>query len=107
MDTKTRMSHKGFFARIMEAERLMGENDHGLPPGRALPVYESELFVDYPENWMKGPGVFVVPVSPNKGLWFDWTMNDNANTAVLPTVKGCNPITGMQTSGFQLLNNKL
>jgi len=29
-------------------------------------------------------------------------MNDPANTAVLPTVKGCNPITGLQTSGYHL-----
>lgn len=51
---------------------------------------------------MKGPGVFLVPVKPNKGLWFNWTMNSDNNTAVVPTVKGCNPITGMQTSGFHL-----
>lgn len=101
MDT-TVMSYKGFQAKIMEAERLLGENDHALPSGSPLPVYQSDLFVDYPKNWMKGPGVFVVPVKADKGLWFDWTMNDNTNTAVLPTVKGCNPITGLQTSGFHL-----
>jgi hypothetical protein len=43
-----------------------------------------------------------VPVRPNTGLWFDWTANSQVNTAVLPTVKGCNPITGQQTSGFHM-----
>jgi len=58
--------------------------------------------MDYPENWMKGPGVYVVPVRPNKGLWFDWRENSSRNTAIIPTVKGCNPITGLKTSGFHL-----
>ncbi len=96
----TRMEHKGFFARIKEADRLTGDYVHSLPPGRDLPVYQADAFKVYPENWMKGPGVFVVPVRPNKGLWFDWRDNDACNTAIIPTVKGCNPITGLQTTGF-------
>lgn len=98
----TRMEHKGFFARIKEADRLTGDYVHSLPPGRDLPVYQADAFKVYPENWMKGPGVFVVPVRPNKGLWFDWRDNDACNTAIIPTVKGCNPITGLQTTGFFL-----
>lgn len=98
----TRMEHKGFFARIKEAVRLTGEGIHGLPAGSDLPVYHADAFNVYHENWMKGPGVFVVPVKPNKGLWFDWRDNDENNTAVIPTVKGCNPITGLQTTGFFL-----
>lgn len=96
------MEYKGFKASIKEAERLTGDYVHSLPPGDSIPVYHSDSFLKYPENWMKGPGVFVIPVKPNKGLWFDWTMNDSNNTAILPTVKGCNPITGLQTSGFFL-----
>lgn len=98
----TIMEHKGFKARIMEAERLKGDHVHGLPPGTPLEIYPVDAFLKPPENWMKGPGVFVVPVKANKGLWFDWTMNSALNTAVIPTVKGCNPITGMQTSGFHM-----
>lgn len=97
-----KMSHKGFFASIMEAERLTGEGIHGLPPGRPLQAYFVDEFLNPPGSWIKGSGSFVVPVRPNKGLWFDWTANDQLNTAVLPTVKGCNPITGLPTSGFHL-----
>ena len=97
---ETIMKHKGFSARIMEAERLVGDQIFGLPPGKPLEVFYSDQFEKWPENYMKNS--FLVPVRPNKGLWFDWTMNDSNNTAILPTVKGCNPITGMQTSGFHL-----
>jgi hypothetical protein len=96
------MRHKGYSARIMEAPRLTGEGVHQLPPGVPLNVFPADAFESLPENWMKGPGVFIVPVKPDKGLWFDWRENSEANTAVVPTVKGCNPITGMQTSGFFL-----
>lgn len=96
------MEHKGYYAKIMEADRLIGDHTFCLPPGTPLDIYPADVFNSYPENWMKGPGVFVVPVRPNKGLWFDWRENDPYNTAVIPTVKGCNPITGMQTTGFHL-----
>lgn len=96
------LKYKGFSASVMEAERLTGDHVHQLPPGKALPVYHADAFVTYPENWMKGPGVFVIPVNPGKGLWFDWRTNSEVNTAVLPTVKGSNPITGLATSGFHL-----
>ena len=100
MRSETIMEHKGYKARIMEAERLTGDHVHGLPPGTPLPAYPSDMFLNFPKNWIKNS--YVVPVRPNKGLWFDWTLCDAANTAILPTVKGCNPITGMQTSGFHL-----
>ena len=96
------MEHKGFKAQIMEAERLTGDYVHELPQGKALSVYHADMFEKWPEQWLKGRGVFLAPVRPNKGLWFNWRMNSEVNTAVLPTVKGCNPITGMQTSGFHL-----
>lgn len=96
------MKYKEFQAQIMEAPRLVGDYVHRLPPGSALEVYPMDAFLKVPENWMRGQGVFVVPVRPNRGLWFNWRMNSEANTAIIPTVKGCNPITGLQTSGFHL-----
>jgi len=96
------MEYKGFKAQIMEAPRLTGDHVHGLPPGVPLDIYPVDAFIKPQENWMTGPGSFVVPVKPDKGLWFDWRGNSSINTAVIPTVKGCNPITGMQTSGFHL-----
>lgn len=96
----------GFKARIMEADRLVGSEQFGLPPGKPLPVYKVSSFKQRPENWMNVEGSVVVPVQANKGLWFDWTLNDQENTAVLPSVKGCNPITGQQLDGFALESYK-
>lgn len=92
----------GFKARIMEADRLVGSEQFGLPPGKPLPTYKVSSFKKRPDNWMVAEGSVVVPVKANKGLWFDWTLNDQENTAVLPSVKGCNPITGQQIDGFTL-----
>jgi len=102
MSHGTVMKHKGFYASVMEADRLKGDQIFDLPPGTALPVYPSEIFKEYPGSWMRGPGVFIIPVRPNKGIWFDWTSCDQNNTAIIPVVKGCNPITGMMCSGFHL-----
>ena len=95
------MTYEGYSAQVMESERLRGEEIHSLPPGKALNVYPVDSFLSPPENWLK-KGAFVVPVKPNKGLWFNFRMNDENNTAVLMTVKGCNPVTGLETSGFHL-----
>lgn len=96
----------GFKARIMEADRLVGSEQFGLPPGKPLPTYKVSSFKKRPDNWMDVEGSVVVPVKANKGLWFDWTLNDQDNTAVLPSVKGCNPITGQQLDGFTLESYK-
>jgi hypothetical protein len=101
MISTTTMTYKGYSAQVMESVRLHGEGIHHLPPGSALNVYPVDSFLSPPENWLK-KGAFVVPVKPNKGLWFNFRMNDENNTAVLMTVKGCNPITGLETSGFHL-----
>ena len=96
------MEHKGFKASIMKAERLVGDRTFGLPPGRPIEVFPVDAFAEPLPNWMEGPGHYVVPVEPDWGLWFDWRGNDVMNTAVLPTVKGMNPITGRRTNGFAL-----
>jgi hypothetical protein len=96
------MEHNGFKANVMEAKRLTGEKVHALPPGSALPVHRVSEFKKHPTHWMEEDGCYVIPVKPDKGLWFDWTDNDMLNTAVVPTVKGCNPITGLKTDRLGL-----
>jgi hypothetical protein len=95
------MQYKNFKARIMQAPKLTGDQIHQLPPGTSLEVYPVESFKVPPENWVK-TGAFVVPVRPNFGLWFDWRENSAVNTAIVPTIKGVSPVTGMKTSGFHL-----
>lgn len=94
------MEHNGFKARIMCAERLVDNGrPHGLPPGDELPVWPISSLPGCPDSWVREPGTYVVVAGCNIGLWFDWTMNDVMNTAVLPSVKGMNPITGRKLEG--------
>jgi len=97
------MEHNGFKASLMRAERLKNVGGaHGLPPGSPIPVYPMSALPGAPHDWVRGPGSYVCPVDPDWGLWFDWTMNDGLNTAVLPSVKGMNPITGRKLESLAL-----
>ena len=98
----TELTAGAFKARIMEADRLIGNHDFDLPPGSPLLAYRVDQFIVRPEHWIPGDGSWVVVVRANKGLWFDWRSNNKYNTAVVPSIKGCNPITGLETVGFTL-----
>lgn len=99
----TTMEHKGKVAILRRAPKLreMG-SPHTLPPGEPVPVFPVDALPGCPEDHLRGPGNFVCPVHPDWGLWFDWTLNDRLNTAVLPSVKGMNPVTGQKLEGLAL-----
>ena len=86
----------GFKASLMRAERLQGDCLHGLPPGSKVEVFPIAALPGCPEGWVRATGTYVCPVDVSWGLWFDWTMNDQYNTAIIPSVKGMNPITGQK-----------
>lgn len=96
------MEYKGFKASIMKANRLTGDYVHGLPPGTPINIFPVDVFKSPLSHWITGPGNYVVPVQSDWGLWFKWTDNDYLNTAILPTVKGMNPVTGRRTNGYAL-----
>lgn len=95
------MEHSGYKASLMEAERLKGECVFGLPPGKRLNVIPIHCLPGCPEGWVRESGSYVCLVDCEKGLWFDWTMNDN-DTAIIPSVKGMNPITGEQIKELRM-----
>jgi len=96
------MEYKGLKAQIMRAQRLTGQGTHGLPPGTPIDIYPVDVFEHPLSHWITGAGNYVAPVDSDWGLWFNFTQNDQMNTAVLPSVKGMNPITGRRTNGFML-----
>jgi len=96
------MEHAGFKASLMRAERLTGDGLHGLPPGEKIEVFPIASLPGCPDGWVREAGTYVVPVDADWGLWFDWTMNDALNHAIIPSVKGMNPITGRKIEGFDL-----
>ena len=96
------MEHAGYKARLMKAERLVGDKTFGLPPGEPVPVYPIAALPAAPAAWSREPGTYVCPVSSDWAIWFDWTMNDIHNTAIIPSVKGMNPITGEKIDSLDL-----
>lgn len=96
------MEHAGYKARLMRAERLVGDKTFGLPPGEPVPVYPIAALPAAPAAWSREPGTYVCPVSSDWAIWFDWTMNDMHNTAIIPSVKGMNPITGEKIDSLDL-----
>ena len=96
------MEHAGFKASLMRAKRLTGDRLHGLPIGERIQVLPIAALPGCPDGWVREAGTYVVPVDTNWGLWFDWTMNDPLDCAIIPSVKGMNPITGRKIEGFNL-----
>jgi hypothetical protein len=95
------MDHAGFKAGLMRAARLQDNGMvHGLPQGSPVPVYPIASLPGCPSDWVREAGTYVCPIEVGWGLWFDWTKNDALNTAVIPSVKGMNPITGRKLEGF-------
>ena len=91
-----------FTASLMRAPRLVGECIHGLPMGEQVPCYSVDSLPGCPDDWVRGEGSYVCPVSEDWGLWFSFTSNDYLNTAVLTSVKGMNPITGQKIGALKL-----
>jgi hypothetical protein len=83
-----------FSAALMRAPRLVGGGVHGLPTGSPITTFPVDALPGAPSDWVKGAGSYACPVDMDWGLWFSWTCNDPLNTAVVPSVKGMNPITG-------------
>lgn len=96
------MKNGQFKASLMKADRLVGDGVFGLPQGIKIPTYPIRALPGCPDDWGRDKGTYVCPVDANWGLWFDWTQNDPENTAVIPSVKGMNPITGDYLQEFSL-----
>ena len=96
------MNHAGFKAKLMRAERLVGDKLFELPAGRPISIFPIASLPGSPDGWVREAGTYVCPVDSEWGLWFDWTMNDAVNTAIIPSVKGMNPITSDKLKGFGL-----
>jgi len=92
-------------ARIMIAERLKGDKVFDLPPGRMATVFPVDCLPGSPKEWIKGSGSYVVPIESDFGIWFDWKTGDytqDLNTAIIPSIKGMNPITGRKIDSLRL-----
>lgn len=88
-------------------DALSGENNFGLPPYKKRNPFLVDKYPLCPENWMRSEGKvksYFVPVEEGKGMWLDF--NDNGNNAnhvaIVISVQGINPITGLPCEDAQL-----
>ena len=83
------------------------ETAWGLPPyGKRMPFLVDE-YPACPDNWMRSEGKvksFFVPVKEGYGMWLDFNGNEkhSNHVAMLISVQGINPITGMPCEDGQL-----
>lgn len=92
----------GFYASIMRTAKKSENSGTWLPPGVPIPVLPVDYLKVKPESWCLGANSYVCPVNSDWGLWFNFSMNNPENTAILPSIKGMNPLTGMRTEGYGL-----
>jgi len=79
----------------------------GLPPYNPRIAYPVDEFVDAPDTWMHGSGKagsYFVPILPEHGMWLDFTQNMHHShyVAVVVSVQGINPLTGLKTDPIRL-----
>ena len=88
-------------------EALKGESTHSLPPYRKRMPYLVDEFPACPTNWMRSEGKtksYFVPVNEGDGMWLDFNNNEfhTHHLAIVVSIQGINPITGMPCNDAQL-----
>lgn len=84
-----------------------GEMTWGLPPYNKRMPFLVDEYPACPDNWMRSEGKvksFFVPVKEGYGMWLDFNGNESHtnHVAILISVQGVNPITGMPCKDGQL-----
>lgn len=87
-------------ALISNKKSEFEENEHYLPPYEKRKFYLVDEYLSCPKNWVKSEGrktSYFVPVQENKGMWLDFNKNyeHKYEVAIVISVQGINPITGM------------
>jgi len=88
-------------------EALSGKSSFGLPPYAKRMPYLVDEYPACPQNWMRSEGrtkSFFVPVEEGKGMWLDFNecSSHTHEVAIVISVQGINPITGLPCNDPQL-----
>jgi len=102
------MRHGNFSCGFNMPDALEGETTFGLPPyAKRMPFLVDE-YPACPNDWMRSEGrikSFFVPVVEGKGMWLDFNENETSNNyhlAIVISIQGINPITGLPCNDPQL-----
>ena len=100
------MSVNGLTVSLNMPSALTGEGVNRLPPYcRQKPFKVDEWHC--PENWMHGSSrasSYFIATEPGRGLWLDFNENSSHkhDVAILISIQGVNPLTGLPTTEMRL-----
>ena len=97
------MRNNEFGCGFNTPEALEGEDAFKLPPYAKRRAFLVDEYPACPENWMRSEGrlkSFFVAVQEDKGMWLDFNecSNHTHHVAIVISIQGVNPITGLRTS---------
>ena len=101
------MRNNGFSVGFNMPDALEGDRTFSLPPYAKRMPYLVDKHPACPKDWLRSEGIvksYFVPVIEGKGMWLDFNENENhtRNVAIVVSVQGINPITGMPCKDAQL-----
>jgi len=100
-------SDKSLGVDFHSPKKLTEKTVNSLPPCAKVRAYETDCYVGAPKDWMRGNGKdrsYFVPVQADRGLWLDFNRvrHHKKHVAVLVSIQGLNPVTGMPLKGMKL-----
>lgn len=112
-DMEYNMKSNGLYCGLNSPEALVSKKDgeeefkHRLPPYAKRKFYLVDEYPACPTNWMRSEGKltsYFVPVQEGKGMWLDFNANWNNkhHVAIVISVQGVNPITGLPCTDAHL-----
>ena len=101
------MNNNGFTCGFNMPPALSGEQSFGLPPYRRRAPFLVDKYPACPKDWLRSEGKiksYFVPVVEDSGMWLDLNANDEQphHVAILISIQGVNPITGLPCNDAHL-----
>lgn len=83
------------------------EKENNLPNGKLVKTYPVDLYPSCPKNWILGSdkeSSYFVGVKENDGMWlnFNKCYEHSHDVAIVISIQGVNPITGLKTDKLRL-----
>lgn len=101
------MKNDEFSVGFNMPEALSGEKAFDLPPYARCKPRLVDKYTACPKDWLRSEGIiksFFVPVVEGKGMWLDlnYNFNHTYHVAIVISIQGINPITGLPCKDSQL-----
>lgn len=101
------MTQNGVSVGLNMPKALKGEELNILPPYARRKFFLTDDYPAAPSNWMRSEGKtasYFVAIQEDHGMWLDFNKNNDCNyeLAILISVQGINPITGLPCTDNKL-----